>query len=79
MIITFVFTVILTSIFTIVITIIITYCRIKKYNKSDENTDDYYTDIQSPRQSIAIYDDVVVQTDPITIRNPSYQPSIHKT
>ena len=79
MIITFVLTIIITSIFTIVITIIITYCRIKKYNRSDENTDEYYTDIHSPRQIIAIYEDVEEQRDPTTTNDPSYQPTILRT
>ena len=72
MIITFVLTVIITSIFTIVITIIITYCIIKKYNRSDENTDDYYTEMQLPGQINAIYDEVEEQRDPTTANNPSY-------
>ena len=79
MIITFVLTIIITSIFTIVITIIITYCIIKKYNRSDENTDDYYTDIRPPGQINAIYDEVEKQRDPTTANNPSYQPTILRT
>ena len=79
MIITFVLTVIITSIFTIVITIIITYCIIKKYNISDENTGDYYREMPLPDQINPIYDEMEVQRDPITTRNPSYQPTILRT
>ena len=58
---------------------LITYCIIKKYNKSNENTDDYYTDIQPPGQINAIYDEVEKQRDPTTTNNPSYQPTILRT
>ena len=79
MIITFVLTVIIASIFTIVITILKTYCIIKKCNKSNENTEDYYTDMQPPGQVNAIYDELEEQRDPITTNNPSYQPTILRT
>ena len=76
-IVTFVLTVIITSILTIVITIIITYCiMIKKYSRSDENTEDYYTHMQLPAP---IYDEVKEQKDPTTANNPSYQPTILRT
>ena len=79
-IITFVLTVIITSILTIVITIIITYCiMIKIYSRSDENTEDYYTDIQPPAQINTIYDEVEEQRDPTTTNNPSYQPTMLTT
>ena len=63
----FVLTVIITSILTIVITIIITYCiMIKKYSRSDENTD-----IRPPAP--------IEVEDPTTTNNPSYQPTILRT